>query len=61
MRALEFNLMLAGMHSVGVALSENEGAFYRHWGLHLLEDWKSLELLAQKIESELDDEQDQPG
>jgi len=44
-----FDLLLASMHAVGTELSESQNQMRKHWGLHLLEDWRSLELLADKL------------
>jgi hypothetical protein len=42
-----FNELLMLLHAVGLELCQRERASERAWGRHLLEDWRSLELLAQ--------------
>lgn len=41
--------LLLSLHAVGTKLSEADGANHRAWGRHLLEDWRSLELIAEKL------------
>jgi hypothetical protein len=45
----QVSLMLRLMHSVGTRLSESGGANHQAWGHHLLEDWRTLDLLATKL------------
>jgi hypothetical protein len=42
-----FNELLMLLHGVGLELLQSTRASERAWGRHLLEDWRSLELLAQ--------------
>lgn len=43
------------MHRYGTRWSEAGLPLAQVWGHHLLEDWKSLSLLADKIAEKLDD------
>lgn len=45
----QFDVMLELMHDMGNWLTEQDGAYYRAWGRHLLDDWRSLELVAEKV------------
>lgn len=47
--AAQIDLLLDLMHSVGTRLSESDSANQQAWGRHLLEDWRTLELLADKL------------
>jgi hypothetical protein len=41
-----FNELLIALHTVGTAWCKSERASERAWGAHLLEDWRSLSLMA---------------
>jgi hypothetical protein len=45
----QLEVLLKLLHSVGSQLAEAEGAYHRAWGRHLLEDWRGLELLTDKL------------
>jgi hypothetical protein len=47
-----FNELLLLLHAVGLELEKSERASEQVWGRHLLEDWRSLELLAQSRDTE---------
>ena len=40
--------LLLRMHDVGVQLESEDNILLHNWGLHLLQDWRSLELLAER-------------
>ena len=40
--------LLIKMHECAVALIAEDNILLHNWGLHLMEDWRSLELLAEK-------------
>jgi hypothetical protein len=42
--------MLHLMSEVGTWLAESDQASRRVWGAHLLEDWRSLELMADRFD-----------
>ena len=42
--------LLAWMHLSGNALSASDDPVLAGWGRHLLEDWRSLDLLAQRYD-----------
>jgi hypothetical protein len=42
-----FDELLTMLHAYGCELSASGEVLHKQWGLHLLEDWRSLELLAQ--------------
>jgi hypothetical protein len=42
-----FNDLLLLLHAVGLELEKSERVSEQVWGRHLLEDWRSLEILAQ--------------
>jgi hypothetical protein len=44
----ELGRLLVLLHEVGTQLTESSNPLKRRWGAHLLEDWRSLELLEQK-------------
>lgn len=48
----ELEVLLDSMYTVGHALAQSEVAMQRAWGKHLLEDWRSLDLLRQKLADE---------
>ena len=45
----QFEQMLVLLHEVGTRLAQEGGAYHRAWGRHLLEDWRALELIAQRF------------
>jgi len=47
-----FNQLLMCLYLVGHEMQTSGSALRRQWGKHLLEDWRSLELLAQKLADE---------
>lgn len=50
--ARQLSVLLKLLHSVGSQLAESQdGAYHRAWGRHLLEDWRGLELMAQRLEA----------
>ena len=50
------DLLLLLMQDVGYQLTTLPNASYRAWGQHLLEDWRSLELSAEKMGESLGQE-----
>jgi hypothetical protein len=40
--------LLTLMHDVAVELEAHPNILLHNWGLHLMEDWRSLELLAEQ-------------
>jgi hypothetical protein len=40
--------LLIRMHDVAVQLVASDNVLLHNWGLHMLDDWRSLELLAEK-------------
>ena len=44
-----FDQLLVRLFVVGMKLQEKEGAYYKAWGRHLVEDWRSLELMGQRL------------
>ena len=48
-----FEMMLVNMRRIAVWLLASDRASYQVWGQHLLEDWKSLSLLAEGLECDL--------
>ena len=40
--------LLILMHDVGMLLESEDNILLHNWGLHLLQDWRSLELLAER-------------
>lgn len=51
----DLDRLLVLMHQVGYELSLSESAMLHHWGLHLVEDWRTLELIAEKLHESLRD------
>lgn len=47
-----FNDLLLLLHAVGLELEKSSKVSEQVWGKHLLEDWRSLELLAQGAQPE---------
>ena len=48
-----FRILLRLMYMVGTAFSQSKLATRRSWGKHLLEDWRSLDLIADKVVDEV--------
>lgn len=44
--------LLVLLHATGLQLTQQKSVLLHTWGLHLLEDWRSLELLAEKYRHE---------
>jgi hypothetical protein len=42
--------LLVLLHDVGAQLAMSGNRVEHYWGLHLLEDWRGLELLAHRAE-----------
>jgi hypothetical protein len=42
--------LLREMHAAGIELKDSSKALERAWGRHLLEDWRSLELLGERLD-----------
>jgi hypothetical protein len=42
--------LLVLLHDVGAQLAMSSNRVEHYWGLHLLEDWRGLELLAHRAE-----------
>lgn len=42
--------LLVWLHAAGLALEDSADPVLHHWGKHLLEDWRSLDLLDQRYE-----------
>lgn len=59
--ARQLSVLLKLLHSVGSQLADGGGgAYHRAWGRHLLEDWRALALIAQRLEDGTDDETARP-
>ena len=48
--------LLVLMHAAAVELEASDNLLEHHWGVHLLDDWKSLMLLAETRADELEAE-----
>jgi hypothetical protein len=44
------------LHGVGLELQRSSRAADQAWGRHLLEDWRSLELLADRLDEQSETE-----
>ena len=46
----QLSQLLVLMHDVGNQLTESTNPVLKRWGLHLLSDWRSLDLIDQQME-----------